>query len=153
MDILAEIRRIKGLISQQQAAMAMLHEQVEASMVLLEDAMMRASTIGGGSSMDRAIYIASQDGLRERINSRCQPEPMSGCWLWSNKLQKGYGMFKYNGKRVMAHRVSYVAFSGDIPEGHVVDHLCATKSCVNPDHLEAVTVSENSRRQRHGCTH
>ncbi|MGL4650278.1 MAG: HNH endonuclease [Caldilineaceae bacterium] len=31
--------------------------------------------------------------------------------------------------------------------GLQVDHLCATPSCCNPDHLDLVTPSENSRRR------
>lgn len=38
---------------------------------------------------------------------------------------------------------------GPIPGGMTVDHLCTNKVCVNPEHLEVVTIAENSSR-RHG---
>jgi hypothetical protein len=45
-----------------------------------------------------------------------------------------------------AHRVAYVLAKGAIPEGLVLDHLCRTPACVNPDHLEPVTNHENILR-------
>lgn len=44
--------------------------------------------------------------------------------------------------------VSFEAFCGQIAEGLELDHLCFNPSCVNPDHLEAVTHKENLRRRR-----
>lgn len=49
-----------------------------------------------------------------------------------------------------AHRVSYELFVGPIPEGYDVDHLCGQPLCVRPSHLEAVTPSENRRRENAG---
>lgn len=65
------------------------------------------------------------------------------CWLWlgAQDLQ-GYGRL---GAR-LAHRVSYELFSGPIPEGLEIDHLCRVRSCVNPAHLEPVTHQENMSR-------
>lgn len=74
-----------------------------------------------------------------------------GCWLWKgNKTPKGYGKMSMSTGGVqayfMAHRVSYTIHKGVIPYGLAIDHLCMVKSCVNPDHLEAVTWSENTLR-------
>ena len=44
------------------------------------------------------------------------------------------------------HREMYLAYVGDIPDGLVIDHLCRNRSCINPDHLDAVTNEENIRR-------
>lgn len=77
-------------------------------------------------------------------------EPVaSGCWLWSGKHTKnGYPMYG----RHMAHRLSYQAAVGPIPEGLELDHLCCVPSCVNPVHLEPVTRAENIRRRTEAQT-
>lgn len=69
------------------------------------------------------------------------------CWLWTAaKIPAGYGRFGLAGKTVYAHRVAYELLVGPIPEGLVIDHLCNVTSCVNPDHLRAVTSKENVAR-------
>ena len=74
-------------------------------------------------------------------------EVESGCWLWTASLTHGgYGRFRVGEKTVVAHKVSYLWFFGDIPEGLELDHLCMTTDCVNPDHVEPVTHQENLER-------
>lgn len=70
-----------------------------------------------------------------------------GCWLWNGCMDKvGYGIIHTKGKSRYAHRLSYELFIGELDDGLVLDHLCENKSCVNPFHLEQVTVGENTRR-------
>lgn len=45
-----------------------------------------------------------------------------------------------------AHRISYEHFTGPIPAGLHLDHLCRNRACVNPEHCEPVTCRENVRR-------
>jgi len=71
----------------------------------------------------------------------------NGCWEWmAGFAGNGYGSFYLNGKRVKAHRFAYEVLVGIIPDGLEIDHLCRNSKCVNPDHLELVTHSENVRR-------
>jgi hypothetical protein len=69
------------------------------------------------------------------------------CWLWvASKNNRGYGQFVSVGRLVLAHRFSYELAKGPIPDGLTLDHLCRTPACVNPDHLEAVTMRVNLLR-------
>lgn len=70
-----------------------------------------------------------------------------GCWLWTGRLDGGgYGDFWHSGRYSKAHRYSYEVLVGPIPDGMQLDHLCRTRHCVRPDHLEPVTQAENIRR-------
>lgn len=69
------------------------------------------------------------------------------CWLWTATCSpSGYGRFCANYKETPAHRFSYERLVGPIPDGLVIDHLCRVRNCVNPRHMEPVTLGENSRR-------
>lgn len=95
------------------------------------------------------------DRLPERFRSKLVSSE-NGCWIWTgSKDRAGYGRCVLN-RRVAsalgvsrsqaAHRHCYEILVGPIPEGHDLDHLCRVPACVNPDHLEPVTRSENLRR-------
>ena len=62
----------------------------------------------------------------------------------------GYGVCStYKKERALAHRVAYELYKGPFPTGMVIDHLCRRPACVNPNHLDAVTMQENLRRGNH----
>lgn len=70
-----------------------------------------------------------------------------GCWVWLGQQNRnGYGRFKRRGERIMAHKYFFQLYKGPIPEGLVLDHLCKVRACVNPNHLEPVTVQVNTLR-------
>jgi hypothetical protein len=83
----------------------------------------------------------------ERMELKYEAVPEAGCWLWTGAIsQHGYGRFYFRGKAEAAHRASYILYRSEIPEGLEIDHLCRTRNCVNPDHLEPVTPKVNRLR-------
>lgn len=68
---------------------------------------------------------------------------MSPCWLWKGCVSKsGYGSLG----RTFAHRLVYEQLVRPIPAGMTLDHLCRKTSCVNPEHLEVVSLRVNILR-------
>lgn len=96
--------------------------------------------------------------MNERELSRFEAKfsvDASGCWLWNGaKNNDGYGRFHAEGgrraKMWMAHRIAYTHWVGDIADNLQLDHLCRNPSCVNPKHLEPVTLIQNVQRGKLG---
>ena len=75
-----------------------------------------------------------------------QTDPEGECWMWtgSKNDHMGYGRVTIRQEQFYVHRLSYELFVGPIPEGLVIDHICRKPSCLNPDHLRAVTQRDNA---------
>ena len=83
----------------------------------------------------------------ERFWSKVDKDGAGGCWLWTAAENgRGYGLFSWDGRTIVAHRYSYRTLVGPVPDGLDLDHLCRVRNCVNPKHLEPVTRRENLRR-------
>lgn len=77
-----------------------------------------------------------------------QVDTSGDCWIWQGCTDGGgrYGMFTADSRRWPAHRLAYTWAKGDVSTDLVMDHLCRTTLCVNPDHLEPVPQTENIMR-------
>lgn len=97
----------------------------------------------GGSDMTDTTTRPLPDSFRYDV------DPESGCWVWAAYCDSnGYARIydRFNAKTVWAHRYSYEHHKAPIPSDHEIDHVCQNTACVNPEHLDAVTSGEHSRR-------
>ncbi len=118
----------------------------------------------------RAWRVANPERVKEQIARRKEPKPelrrgsvvrdreyilarvtktTGGCWIWAQATRRKYGAASTQDRTVVqAHRFSFELFVGPIPSGMTLDHLCRDTRCVNPEHLEPVSLQENLRRGR-----
>jgi hypothetical protein len=87
-------------------------------------------------------------GLKPQTVALIEPEPNSGCWLWTGAIARG-GLARAHGRGV--YKRTYELVNGPVPAGLDLDHLCRVPSCVNPAHLEAVTHHVNLMRGVGAC--
>ena len=86
-----------------------------------------------------------------RFFSKVKIDSKTGCWLWQASLtHNGYARFSFGRKTVRAHRFLYERLIGPIPKPLEPDHLCRTRNCVAPFHLEVVTKKTNIGRRLKG---
>jgi hypothetical protein len=78
-------------------------------------------------------------GSEYRIEDRGFSTP---CWIWVRGHSGGGYAVNHNSKM---HRVYYERANGPIPDGMAVHHLCHQPGCVNPEHLQALTMTDHVR--------
>lgn len=72
-----------------------------------------------------------------------RPGPLpTPCWIWRRSFSgNGYARIWCAGRKYRpAHIVYYERAHGPVPQGKELHHLCRNPACVNPDHVEPVTV-------------
>lgn len=74
-----------------------------------------------------------------------------GCYVWTGSLDTGqYAKAKMRGKTIVVHRYVWNQAHPDrLLAGYddTIDHLCDRhRNCLNPDHMEVISRSENSVR-------
>jgi hypothetical protein len=78
----------------------------------------------------------------KKVDYRITP---SGCWECTSHSPNsdGYPRVVYKGKRMYIHRFIYLTQKGPIPDGMEIRHKCDNPLCINPDHLEIGTHTDN----------
>lgn len=94
----------------------------------------------GRSTIPKPITLT--DKQISRYKARVIVGRETDCWLFQANSKEDYPRFQ----GYLAHRIAYFIYKGEVPEGLTIDHLCRTKWCQNPNHLEAVTFAENGKR-------
>lgn len=80
-----------------------------------------------------------------RIMTKVSVNRRTGCWEFTGaggrRCHYGSAVYVHNGAKKMhpTHRIMWMLFRGDIPQGMYLDHIgCRNKPCCNPSHLRVV---------------
>jgi len=88
-----------------------------------------------------------------RIFSKIAVNRETGCWEWLAEKVRGYGRWRYRGRKELIHRVLYAwTTQTKLLRGHgkgkpELDHFtCSNAGCCNPAHLKLSTHADNTKR-------
>lgn len=96
----------------------------------------------------RRAAIVSKILARVEISAEIPAGLSTPCWLWTGPDSGkgrggGYPRMSLDGATVAVHITMWVIENGPVPPRKQIDHRCARRRCVNPDHLQMVTHRKN----------
>jgi hypothetical protein len=98
-----------------------------------------SKVLGALSNEERARRYLADATAQQAPEGR---DVKGDCLISNNGTDKaGYGKVGVGGKTLKAHRFIYKALvDPDLPDEVKLDHLCRVTACINPDHLEPVSL-------------
>jgi hypothetical protein len=90
----------------------------------------------------RPVRRRPRGSVPEVLRSLSEHNRETGCLEWTGTITElGYGRYG----RQLAHRLAYMTWVGDVPEGQYVLHKCDNPPCIEPSHLYVGTQADNVR--------
>lgn len=101
--------------------------------------------------ISEVIKVSSNSAVNPLFRFFSKVSFVGECWVWNGSTNRSYkfsgraryGRFRLGSQLVYVHRYMYELCHGPIPLDMEVHHNCFNSLCVNPSHLEAVTVEFN----------
>lgn len=102
--------------------------------------------VGGKCADCDRWMIGTQERNEQNFWHKVRKGP--SCWSWEGYVgSDGRPVMQWRGVPRHATYAAWDIFTGKpLTDGMTLDHLCRNGQCVNPEHLEEVTLSENLRR-------
>lgn len=88
----------------------------------------------------------------EEFWSKVSRRGLDECWPWTGALRRGYGVAKWHGRSLGAHRIAYMLLHGQVPGKMFICHKCDNPKCCNPRHLyvgdHTMNMLDKARKKR-----
>jgi hypothetical protein len=114
------------------------------------------AAIPSAALIDPIVVSAADPKTMLKLLRRTEQRGDCRVWTGGRATQGRYGILGHAGKIMLAHRLAFAAFFGELPEGSLkhesqsveIHHRCHDRLCLNPHHLEAITRKQHNERHR-----
>lgn len=89
--------------------------------------------------------IPDPRALMARIRSNCTED--ADCWIWQRYCDPHQmPILSINHMPMAVRRAVWIVKHGEVQDGFEIVHTCGRTRCVNPAHLESITMAERRKR-------